>query len=1080
MRAATKKKTRKSDKNVGLIAAGVAAVAFVAVIGWFVLRGSPSVATAHNADPTAVPGSVADEEIPDITALESAGGLEVKLTDESDPERVAGVLTAERFEPVGVNERSVEQPRAWIYLKDGRFAYMRAPRGRFFMPTPNAAPESGMLQSAEGEPVRFMLFAPTPDGEQPDPEVVVPLLTAEFDEPVEFDMRHARASTVGRFRIFTPEIEFVGSNLTAMINQVRSRLELVEVRKGESITFTPLTDAERARIEATRGTPGPRKVSPTKPAPAGEPPVASASEDGNQKPGVATPRRGNRRARAQAAAPVEPTPTGPKTDYYRAVFMDGVRVTYGDRVLDADKLDLFLRLIDNQLPEDAIAKLQFARGDDTGANPAADVAAKPDRAARGAKSGGKTGASDPVLDVLAGSDSGDDAGADEASEPATTAVAAADAPMPLTLKWTGSLQIVPTPDEAPVELAENDLMLRFTAERSGLVQFTDGDSSATGSAVALDYGFTKGNLIFSGPGGNVTLRMPGSGELEASRMITSLLAGTVTIPGPGVMRVEQSEEAESEQRIRWTEQAEFTFAMLDGRLSSDLTRATFAGGVQANDGDARLSGDYVDAAFVASARGLRRLAQLDVDGAKADDGRGGTLIADAVRVDFADGTLGHDMDPTRIAASGHVRGGKDGSSIHAGSLIAGLQRDLDGDVSVSDVNANEGVEYKAEDGTFARADTIEADAIGESITLRGSPAYVGQNQTSVSGPEILVDGRNRRARVVGAGSFEHTGPDDAGHAMDVVATWTEGMSFDDYAGRVEAYGAATAVSRPNPLTRDTVSAERVLIEMTPWAGQPEGSETPNDRRELIRATAFGATNAEGQVKPASVESRVFAEDDPERVERLFYLEGMQIIADNEKQRLVVPEAGKLLILDRKRTGDDQKNASPDERGMLAELATSGPGLTRFEWRGGMTLDRETGAATMRRTVRVRHKSLLAGDFTDLQCEKLTAQIRETDENGKVAPTTTDAVKGELTLAEAAGAVYFKSGQRELIADRLLYDALAGRAIATAAPGNLVSMFDAERATPISSRAISWDLIRDRIEIERMSPVVTPGNLGSRP
>lgn len=1071
MRAATKK-TRKSDKNVGLIAAAVAAVAFLAVIGWFVVRGTPGVATANGTEGAGEAPAVSQEEVPDITAIESAAGLNIELTDESDPDRLAGVLTADLFEPVGVNERAVENPRAWIYLKDGRFVFAEATRGRFFMPTPNAAPESGMLQGAEGEPVRIRLFEATPDGKQPDPGAVVPLLTAEFSEPVEFDLRHARASTVGRFRVFSPELEFVGSNLTAMINQVRERLELVEVRQGESITYTPLTDEERARIEASRGGKPAARPADARPKPDRGERTASA---------VSTPRRGRpagadtgeaATADAGEAAPAKPKASEPKTDYYRAVFSDGVRVTHGGRELSADKLDLWVRLLDNALPEGAIAELAF--GEAGGPAPA-----EPAERATAAAPKREAPSRDPVLDVLTGGD-----------EPETPAVASAEpesaapegepavgeGPMPLTLRWTGPLQIVPIADEAPAELADNDLMLRFTAERSGLVQFNDDESGAVGSAVALDYGFTKADLVFSGPGGNVTLRMPGSGELEASRMMTNLRAGSVHVRGPGVMRIEPSEEADAVQQIRWSEQAEFAFETRGGQLTSELERASFAGAVQASDGDAWLSGEFVDAGFVRSARGPRRLAQLDVDQAKANDGRGGTLNADSVRVDFADGTLGHDMDPTRLVATGHVRGGKDGSTIRAGALLAGLERGLDGDVNVSDVVARDGAEYRAADGTFARADSIEADAIGESVTLTGSPAFVGQGDTSISGPEILVDGRDRRARVVGAGSFEHKGSaGDGGQPMDVVATWTEGMAFDDYAGRVEAYGSASAVSRPNEQTRDTVSAERVLIELTPWTGQPEGSEGAGGERELIRATAFGAAGADGQVRPASVESRVFAVDDPERVERLFYLEGMQIVADNERERLTVPEAGKLLILDRKRNGAD--TAAPDDRGVLAELAQAGPGLTRFEWRGGMTMDRTDGTATMRRTVRVRHKSLLAGDYTDLQCEKLTAQIRETDENGRAMPTTSDAVKGELTMAEAAGAVYFKSGHRELIADRLLYDALAGRAIATAAPGNLVSMFDAQRATPISSRAISWDLIRDRVEIERLSPVVTPGNLG---
>ena len=76
-------------------------------------------------------------------------------------------------------------------------------------------------------------------------------------------------------------------------------------------------------------------------------------------------------------------------------------------------------------------------------------------------------------------------------------------------------------------------------------------------------------------------------------------------------------------------------------------------------------------------------------------------------------------------------------------------------------------------------------------------------------------------------------------------------------------------------------------------------------------------------------------------------------------------------------------------------------------------------------------------------------------------------------AEATGAVYFGSAERELIADRLLYDAENGVVIGTAAPGNLVTLFDATRGTPITSRAIRWDLVNDVISIERPGAIVTP-------
>ncbi|MEQ8769954.1 MAG: hypothetical protein RIB60_05535 [Phycisphaerales bacterium] len=1077
-------KARKSDLNLGVVAAIAVAALFMLVIGWFTISGRIGSASADPIADTAEPA----DDIPDITDIQGMQGSDmyIELTSKKDPDTVVGVLEAASFEPVGPNERSVEDPIAWFYLEDGRFAFVEAARGRFFMPTPSSPPESGVLQGAEGAPVRVMVFEKTPDGERPDVASMPPLLTVEFDQPVEFDMRHMRVSTIGEVIAWSPELRFEAKHLTAMFNEVRNRLELVEFREGRRIVYTPLSPEDRADLDRVRGVvrdePKPEATAQRTP-PANETPTQQPARTST----LVVASQDTPAASTQPATPPTETVAGAETDagpavqtdYYRAEFQDGVQVISGTNRMTADTIDLFVRILDNQLPEDAIAELKFAMEEDAADEPEATAAAAEPEPVRAAP------AEDPVLAALGMDSDSPDAPAAEASddttEIATSATGEIASPVEfesdgrsIVLTWTGPLQILPLSDGEPGELARDDVYMHMTAERSGLVEFNDSESGFNGHAVSLDYGFTRGELVFSGPGGNVELAMPNAGELNASRMHANLATGDIHVRGPGVMRVDQAtDDRATRQQIRWSEQADFAFDVVAGALTSDLTRASFAGEVEAVDGDAALEGAYIDATFVASSRGTRRLASLDVERGSADDGTGGSLEADAIRVDFAEGTLGHEIDPTRLVATGSVRGQQDGSAIAAQSVTATMDRGLDGDLALSHVLMEVGAEYRGADGTYASGERIDADAIGEVIRLTGSPARVGQNATGISGPEILVDGRNRRANVMGAGSFEHVMLNDLGEPSDVLATWNEGMSFDDYSGRVEAYGSASVVSRPDALTKDTVSAERVLIELSPFDGGGSFSEGDDANRRLVRATAFGSTNADGGASPANVESRVYAADDPSRVEQLFYLEGMQLVADNEQERLTVLSPGKMLILDRTESGATSPEPA-GEGGVLAELANAGPGLTRFEWHGGMTMHRPTGTATMRRTVRVRHKNLRAGDFTELHCEKLTAQITERGDAADSAQP--DAVKGELTQAEAAGAVYFKSGQRELIADRLLYDAIGGRAIATAAPGNLVSMFDATRGTPISSRTLSWDLVRDRIEIERLSPVVTPGNL----
>jgi hypothetical protein len=1055
-----------STRRRGLLVAAGAATLFVAIIGFFALRGSPAPADASG-------DAVAEDAIPDITDLRgSARGMRIERVDEDDPDRLAALITAESFEPVDVNERLVEKPRAWVYLRDGRTVLIEAQRGRFFMPAANAAPESGQLQGD----VRVRFFEQVPAGI--DPEQSEPIVTATFDEPVQFDLPNARLSTTGAFRIATPEIDFRGSYLTAVANRVRNRLELIEVRRGEAITFTPLTDEERARIDASRGV----VVTARDAAPAARGGSTTATPS---SPPTTTAPAGS--APASAATPVHE----PRLDYYRAQFLDGVDVARPGQRLRADALDLWLRLVNNELPEGAIRALRFeqaeADGPTEGGTNASTIAdATPTR---------DEGAARPVL-LPPGTiiDGWEVAGDPEpvATEPetvdevagtsGTNGEPAAPPRESLTLRWTGPLQITPI-DAQPTELTRDALALRFTAERSGQVEFRDEQTGAIGKAAAVDYGFTTAALTFSGPGGSVDFRVPDAGTLAASRVTANLADASVHIRGPGelTMAAEDAGDAARRARIRWTEQADVAFAMEDGRATGDLTRASFYGQVYATDGSASLEGDGVDARFVASASGTRRIAQLDVERGKADDGRGGTLAAEQIRVDFEDGTLGSDIDPARVLAVGNVRGQSAGSTIEAGALAATITRTFDGDLSADRVTADGGVRFAGADGTTARAQSLEAEGLSEVVRLAGlddEPAEVSQNGSFVRGENIVFDGRSRRGRVLGAGEFEQKAEINGFPATTVLARWDGQMTIDDLAGRIECVGNARALSTPDALTKDTLSAERVVIELSP--ADQSGGEAG---RRFARATAYGGTKPDGTPAPATVESRGYDEADLDRVRRLFFLEGMQIVADNARQRLTVPGAGRLLIMDR--TARDAADAADPngDNAVLGEIERAGPGLTRFAWAGRMELDRPTGRAELSREVRVRHKPLESANadptagLVDLHCERLTADIREraggSSTPGSDALVAGEAVRGELIAAEASGAVYFRSGQRELVADRLRYDAVGARAFATAAPNNAVSMFDARTGTPLSARALSWDLARDRIEIERLAPGALP-------
>lgn len=1036
-----------SGRWSGLLTSVIVGAIFLGIIGWSVFKGqAPSSANGATGTPQGggtdqpelLPDPIVSGEIKSIDG--STKHMYVEMTAKDDPNTLVGIIEADKVEPIDVNERAVEKPRAWIFLEGGRFGRIDADHGRFFMPDPNAAPESGLL---EGN-VRLRVYEATASGEPPIVDgdgAAEPLGVASFDEALRFDFRRSRVSSSGHFLIESPSIEMAGTNLTAVFNEVQQRLELIEVRRGKYVKFMPTQD------DSAGGT--------------GDQTAAAENAPSGTTPGTSptTTASGTPAASGSVASSDTASPTPAIADlisYYHLTFLDGIDVEHQTHRLRGDQLELWAMLVNNTLPEGAIAPLAAVASSDN--ETPAPQTAQP---------------------------AGSPAAADAASRPQTVE----DGPQTtveddgaVTMRWTGPMRVQPLGDERPDALQDDDVALRLTAEKTGLVAFEDEATGATAKAVALDYGFTSSNLSMSGPGGNVNLAVEGSGELQASRMVASLGTGQVHVRGPGVMRVSDeasvpgSSDAPEPTTIRWSEQADFEFAREGDSVTSRLSSAVLDGNIEATNGLDRLSGNRFNASFTLTESGEQRLDTLEIDYGRAEDRDGGYLSGETLAVEFADGTLGYDMDAVRIDAWGNARAGRPGSEIKAGTLAAGLGRDLNGNARIERIEASQDVVFDGEDGSRTRSETLTVNTLTNSIALVGPEATLAYRGSTIKGPEIRIDGQNRRARVVGEGSFAQAIVEDGKPTGRVLAVWTDGMTFDDYLGRVECLGDAVVTSSPVPTQLDTVKSQRVLITMSPY---DEGSPTRNDAmRRLLTATAYGGANDDGSPAPASVESRAFRTADRVVVDQLMYLEGMQITADNAGSDLTVPSAGKLLLLDRRpRDGepaDAQADAVPEpeqqDQAILTELATGGPGLTRFEWRGGMNMNRLEGTANMKRSVKITHKNLMTDQTYELHAERLDATIRETDAEQRTLGQT---AHSELLRAEATGAVYFGSAEREMIADRLLYDAENGVVIGTASPGNLVTLFDATTGTPITSRAIRWDLVNDVISIERPGAIVAP-------
>jgi hypothetical protein len=726
---------------------------------------------------------------------------------------------------------------------------------------------------------------------------------------------------------------------------------------------------------------------------------------------------------------------------YRTVFPSSVSLSLGGRKVDAPRAEVFVRLVGNALRDGAIATFDEPTGDPPEAkNGEAAPTSKPERAMR--------------------------------------------------LSSPDGFEIRPM-ETAPDLLAADDVVVKLgTREAASPVAFADPGSRANGVATEASYAATRGMLtLTSDRVGGVRLESERDGVLEASALTANLRARVVGVVGAGVL-TSAAKGDEDPRLLSWREQADFVF--YPGR-QWEIASADLSGLVVARDRGASAEAATVRAKFD---RGSL-VSRVDlVGGAVLRDGKAGLLSAETMQIAFA--TESGRSVPSLLTASGLVEARRSPELLSAGFLEATLGEDDKGRTSVVKVFARETVNFAGKNNVTAFASELRADVPSETATLIGANSTIGQDSSSVVGPLIRVAGKERSISVEGPGRFETT--DDQGlHAR---ATWTESMSYTDTTGILTARGSAQVRALRSDTTIDTVNAAEVRVELEPKpaendappgegsaeapakaaedpAGPPGAAVAelngdsilaPGDRR-LLRAKAAGSDQARATVESRRYDAPVSLDGtEGAKAVQVLYLEGTQIEADNVAGTLIVPTPGRALSMDRRATQDAA--ASPG-----SDLFSGGArGTALFEWAGSMRYERSSGSLTMLGGSKATHQRPAEGMTLYLESQSLSALI-EQGEN----------VEGRLVSAEATGSVFASSkpapvtgpgvsaggSERQLSADRLMYDALLGTMRVFAAPGAEVTVFDAANATPVRAAEILWDLGKDRVEVVRPSPIVTP-------
>lgn len=628
--------------------------------------------------PSAIDDAGFEMPAPDVAAIGAGGGAEIVLKDDQDRDRTTAVISFDSQTPVGQGRYDTVNPRAWVYLNDGSYLHIRADEGRFYAPD-EQRPQSGVMRGN----VVVRLFDPAEA--RPAEDALAPVIATM--ELLDFDTEYGAVSTSTPGVVTTPEFEFAFNDLRLVLNQVQERIELLEVREGGRITYTPIaapasdeaTPETASRVESSDA--ASVTVAPTGPA-AIAVPVSMTQPSGQSGGNTAS-------ATPPPPAPAQPTPAAaPPPVHYLAHFREAVRITQESVVATGDSLEVWARVVDNKLPEGAVVPATESRGIEGVAGGAMSASVRSalasmvmgaersqwpprgvrNRAAEARETG--TGARDE------GGVGGDESAAEQTAEPAAAPTDAAGAVQeateegsetrvlhapdlgtgaPVTLKWAGPLTLRPLASE-PSELRRDHLLARLTGGEGGGVGLADEASGSTGVCTRLDYAFTTRSLVMEGVG-ETGLRLSAGapeesgvedgievdaggtgveqltqagGTLRAGRAEYSVATGVGRVPGPGTL------EGDAFQRIGWNRQMDFVLRSEGERVLTELEEVIFQGDVRGEDESASFDAGYARAEFVAGEGGRTAISAITLEEAVSLRGREDERVtADEARVEFA-------------------------------------------------------------------------------------------------------------------------------------------------------------------------------------------------------------------------------------------------------------------------------------------------------------------------------------------------------------------------------------------------------------------------------------------------------------
>ena len=1002
---------------------------------------APRVATPEEL--AAASGSIGEQ-----TSVSLASGAGVQVADETG--RLAQQYSATKLEPLQGAQLAMTEPRAMMYLKDGRVLVLSARKGVAYVP--RRALESGTLE----EDVVVRLFRSI-DGRAIDiindaPSVIVNAEQAQFDG-VLGEVRCAKA-----VRVSTDAGSFAGEGLSLLLDPQGDGLEsLVVDRATEPIRMDRALRALKTRRSSEPSVvPAPTPLPP--PVPSEESPTAAVAATTSAPATTVTrdqtKRDQTKRDQTKSAA------ASPK--FYRLTMLGGVqvvRVKGGvSSVITGEELVAVFSLESRGLDKIAFIPAVSAPRD---AAPLSECArTMPHTSMHSSFSSRITShAALAMMPLIFGLAQNAPAAAED------------DSLDSVTVTFGGKLIMVAATlpeDQLPTQ---DDIRFDVSGPR---VEVLDGRSHSRILCSRLRYSVGDEFIDVQGREGSpLTVTNPRM-TLEASRFTASISTGVGRIEGAGRMLfaralansvsyleiipnsiddiarmlvsadpaasalIDPPIEAPSATDARFdpsTKELEITWKDgVDLRFAGDgdnakLSLARFEGGVNVFGRQFELDsqtleimfspsdGEQIDAIIADGGMKVRRL------------GGEGSMTAQRLELFLGLNSKG-DTIPRRLVARTGVEARDERQTIWTESLVVGFREKVattdpsaplaaprakntatddlfggagsSGEIDIDVVEAKGGVQVLLKEGARVFADELIGDAAKRKLRLTGEDvAIIRSNVVVDTLRDLRFDDATRSARSEGPGRFrafkeplaiaegkvERPNP-VSGTSME--ATWTEALDYSEVAetrGTLDIRGDVKVRSQPSPSASDAVDAQSILLELGVDSKTKDPTNAPRTLDHFI---------AKGE---ARIESRTWESAEKQGDPKVFRVSGEHIEYDIRTREGIVVGNGAILVNMPK--VKNALNAAPAKVRPPGAIALGLDGTTRFRWSNRMAIERQYDDVfkiSMASEVETLHAGLRADDSMSMRCDSLEVMVKRPDDSK--TPLSTIPAKADGTSDEA--------------------------------------------------------------------------------